>query len=85
MPVEALKIDRSFISKIADEGDDKAIVAAIIAMAHSLGLRVIAEGVETRSQLDVLQALNCDEIQGFYFSKPVPSSEIPRLLEKSFL
>lgn len=85
LPIDALKIDRSFISKIADEGDDKAIVAAIIAMAHSLGLRVIAEGVETRSQLDVLQALNCDEIQGFYFSKPVPASEIPRLLEKSFL
>jgi diguanylate cyclase (GGDEF)-like protein/PAS domain S-box-containing protein len=85
LPVDALKIDQSFISKIADEGDDKAIVAAIIAMAHSLGLRVIAEGVETRSQLDVLQALDCDEIQGFYFSKPVPASEIPRLLEKSFL
>lgn len=85
LPVEALKINRSFISKIADEGDDKAIVAAIVAMAHSLGLRVIAEGVETRSQFDVLQALDCDEIQGFYFSKPVPASEIPQLLEKSFL
>lgn len=85
LAVDALKIDQSFISKIADEGDDKAIVAAIIAMAHSLGLRVIGEGVETRSQFDVLQALDCDEIQGFYFSKPVPASEIPRLLEKSFL
>lgn len=85
LPVEALKIDRSFISRIADMGNDKAIAAAIIAMAHSLDLRVIAEGVETRSQLDVLKALDCDEIQGFYFSKPVPASEIPQLLEKSFL
>ncbi len=85
LPIEALKINRSFISKIADNDDDKAIVAAIIAMAHSLGLRAIAEGVETQLQFDVLRALNCDEIQGFYFSKPVPASEIPRLIEKSFL
>ena len=84
LPVDSLKIDRTFIQDIADEGDDKAIAAAIIAMAHSLGLRVIGEGVEIRSQLDVLRALDCDEIQGFYFSKPVPASEIPRLLKKSF-
>jgi diguanylate cyclase (GGDEF)-like protein/PAS domain S-box-containing protein len=84
LPVDTLKIDRSFIGDIADEGDDKAIAAAIIAMAHSLGLRVIGEGVETESQFDVLRALHCDEIQGFYFSKPVPSGEMARLLEKSF-
>jgi EAL domain-containing protein (putative c-di-GMP-specific phosphodiesterase class I) len=84
LPVDTLKIDRSFIGDIAEEGDDKAIAAAIIAMAHSLGLRVIGEGVETESQLDVLRALHCDEIQGFYFSKPVPSGEMARLLEKSF-
>ena len=53
-------------------------------LAHRLGLRVIGEGVETRSQLDVLRALDCDEIQGFYFSKPVKAGEIDRLLEKSF-
>ena len=84
LPVDTLKIDRSFIRNIADEGDDKAIAAAIIAMAHSLGLRVIGEGVETRPQLDVLRALDCDEIQGFYFSKPVPAGEIAGLLKKSF-
>jgi len=65
MPVDTLKIDQSFIRGIADKGDDKAIAAAIIAMAHSLGMRVIGEGVETESQLDVLRALHCDEIQGF--------------------
>jgi diguanylate cyclase (GGDEF)-like protein/PAS domain S-box-containing protein len=84
LPVDTLKIDRSFIRDIADDGDDKAITAAIIAMAHSLGLRVIGEGVETKPQLDVLRALNCDEIQGFYFSKPVPAGEIAGLLEKIF-
>jgi diguanylate cyclase (GGDEF)-like protein len=84
LPIDSLKIDRSFIQDIADEGDDKAIAAAIIAMAHSLGLRVIGEGVETKLQLDVLRTLDCDEIQGFYFSKPVPSNEIVRLLDIPF-
>jgi diguanylate cyclase (GGDEF)-like protein len=84
LPVDTLKIDQSFIRDIADEGDDKAIAAAIIAMAHSLGLRVIGEGVETQSQLKILRALDCDEIQGFYFSKPVPAGDIARLLGKSF-
>ena len=84
LPVDTLKIDRSFINDIADEGDDKAIAAAIIAMAHSLGLRVIGEGVENKLQLDVLRTLDCDEIQGFYFSKPVPANEIVRLLDDSF-
>jgi len=85
LPVDTLKIDQSFIRNIADESDDRAIAAAIIAMAHSLGLRVIGEGVETKPQLDVLRALDCDEIQGFYFSKPVPAGEIAGLLKKSFL
>lgn len=84
LPVDTLKIDRSFISDIAEDDDDKAISGAIIAMAHSLGLRVIGEGVETRSQLEALRALDCDEIQGFYFSKPVPAAEIAGLLDKSF-
>ena len=85
LPVDTLKIDQSFIRNIADESDDRAIAAAIIAMAHSLGLRVIGEGVETKPQLDVLRALDCDEIQGFYFSKPLPAGEIAGLLKKSFL
>ena len=84
LPIDSLKIDRTFITDISGEGDDKAIVSAIIAMAHSLGLRVIAEGVENKSQLDVLRALDCDEIQGFYFSKPLPSGEIAQLLDKKY-
>jgi diguanylate cyclase (GGDEF)-like protein/PAS domain S-box-containing protein len=83
-PIDSLKIDRSFVTNIADDSDDKSIVSAIIAMAHSLNLRAIAEGVETQRQLDVLRALGCDEIQGFYFSKPVPASEIALLLEKPY-
>ncbi|WP_162224939.1 EAL domain-containing protein [Neptunomonas antarctica] len=83
-PIDSLKIDQSFVSNLADDGDDKSIVSAIIAMAHSLNLSVIAEGVENQRQLDVLRALGCDEIQGFYFSKPVPASEIALLLEKTY-
>lgn len=84
MPVDLIKIDRSFIRDIDREGDDRAIAAAIIALAHSLDVRVVGEGVETRSQLDVLRTLGCDEIQGFYFCKPIPAAEIGRLLDKTF-
>jgi len=85
LPVDILKINQSFIRDISFDDDDKAITTAIIAMAHSLGLRVIGEGVETKSQLDVLHELVCDEVQGFYFSKPIPANEITPLLEKSFI
>jgi len=84
LPVDTLKIDKSFIHDISIDEDDKAITTAILALAHSLGLRVIGEGVETKSQLDILRELGCDEVQGFYYSKPVPANEITPLLEKSF-
>jgi len=84
LPVDTLKIDRSFIQDISNDEDDKAITTAILAMAHSLGLRVIGEGVETKSQLDLLRKLGCDEVQGFYFSKPIPADEITDLLENTF-
>lgn len=84
LPVDTIKIDRSFIHHITENNDDKEITAAIIAMAHNLGLRVIGEAVETRAQYEALLALDCDEIQGFYFSKPVPVREIERMLEKTF-
>jgi diguanylate cyclase (GGDEF)-like protein/PAS domain S-box-containing protein len=75
-PIESVKIDRSFIRDIAVDPDDAAIVSAVIAMAHGLRLKVIAEGVETQDQLRFLRERNCDEIQGFYFSRPVAAREI---------
>jgi diguanylate cyclase (GGDEF)-like protein/PAS domain S-box-containing protein len=79
-PLDKLKIDQSFVRDITTDEDDAAIVVAIIGMARSLKLRVIAEGVETRGHLDFLNANGCVEIQGYYFSKPVPADEFGRLL-----
>jgi diguanylate cyclase (GGDEF)-like protein/PAS domain S-box-containing protein len=80
-PVDRLKIDRSFVSDIGVSGDDETITSAIIALAHSLKLQVIAEGVETSAQLDFLKERACDEMQGFYFSRPMPRDAIPNLLQ----
>jgi diguanylate cyclase (GGDEF)-like protein/PAS domain S-box-containing protein len=80
-PVDALKIDQSFVRQISTAGDDTAIVTAVIAMARSLKLRVVAEGVETLEELEFLRAHQCDEAQGFYFSKPVPPQQFAELLE----
>jgi diguanylate cyclase (GGDEF)-like protein/PAS domain S-box-containing protein len=80
-PVDNLKIDRSFIADIPADRGDAAITQAIIGMAHSLELKVIAEGVETRSQYDFLLAQGCDEYQGYLFSKPVPEIQARALLQ----
>ncbi len=80
-PIDTLKIDRSFIRDLTIDPDDAAIVSAIIVMAHSLKLEVIAEGVETREQLDFLRAKQCDAMQGYLFSKPVSTQELGRLLD----
>jgi len=71
-----LKIDRTFVQDLPDDENDKAIVAAIIAMAHELKLKVVAEGIETKEELEKLKELGCDEIQGYYFSRPLPRAEI---------
>jgi diguanylate cyclase (GGDEF)-like protein len=79
-PVDALKIDQSFVRQISTAGDDTVIVTAVIGMARSLKLRVVAEGVETLEELEFLRAHRCDEAQGFYFSRPVPPRQFAELL-----
>jgi diguanylate cyclase (GGDEF)-like protein len=80
-PISSLKIDQSFVHDLSLNQGDEAIVAAIIALGHSLGLNVIAEGVETVAQLAQLRKKGCNEIQGFLFSRPVPASEMTLLLQ----
>jgi diguanylate cyclase (GGDEF)-like protein/PAS domain S-box-containing protein len=79
-PVDILKIDQSFVRQISTAGDDTTIVTAVIGMARSLKLRVVAEGVETLEELEFLRACQCDEAQGFYFSRPVPPARFAELL-----
>jgi diguanylate cyclase (GGDEF)-like protein len=80
-PVDAVKIDQSFVRQISTDGDDTTIVKAVIGMARGLKLRVIAEGVETLEELAFLRAYQCDEAQGYYFSRPLPAQRFATLLE----
>ncbi|MEH6799206.1 MAG: EAL domain-containing protein [Halopseudomonas sabulinigri] len=82
-PISTLKIDRAFIAELDEEHNDDAIIRAIIAMAHSLSLSVVAEGVEQENQLDFLKANGCDEVQGYLISKPIPADEFTKLLTSS--
>jgi diguanylate cyclase (GGDEF)-like protein/PAS domain S-box-containing protein len=79
--IDALKIDQSFVRRITTAPDETTIVTAVISMARSLKLRVVAEGVETVKELEFLQAHQCDEAQGYYFSRPVPPEQFAQLLE----
>jgi EAL domain-containing protein (putative c-di-GMP-specific phosphodiesterase class I) len=81
--VYKLKIDQSFVRDITDDPDDKAIVSAIINMASSLSIQTIAEGVETAGQLAYLRLQGCDEVQGYYFSKPLPAEQFESFVRKS--
>jgi len=80
LPIVKLKIDKSFVLNIPDDQDDMVIAKTIIAMGHSLGLVVVAEGVETEEQKQFLQSEKCDLLQGYYFSRPVPADEFEKLL-----
>lgn len=81
-PFDKLKIDQSFVRDITSDPDNAAIATTVIAMAHSLHLKVIAEGVETEGQLNYLRSHGCDEMQGYYFSRPVPALEFEQLLHE---
>ena len=81
-PVNAVKIDREFVMSIPDNSDDAAIVSAILAMGKSLDLEVVAEGVETEAQLSFLRERNCEYVQGYLISRPVPAEEARKLLNK---
>jgi diguanylate cyclase len=80
LPVQVLKIDRSFISAIHDNADATTLVSTMISLAHSMRLKVVAEGVETEDQAKILRSLRCDEVQGYLFSKPVPAAQLVSLL-----
>ena len=79
-PLDTLKIDKSFVDDIPQSQDDSEIAATIIAMGHTFRLKVLAEGVETKEQLDFLNSCGCDLYQGFYKSKPLPETEFLQFL-----
>jgi diguanylate cyclase (GGDEF)-like protein len=81
-PIDKLKIDRGFVAELMTRADDASIVRAIISLAHSLRLKVVAEGVETLEQLDFLKSMGCDQYQGYHFSPPLPAAEFSELVRR---
>lgn len=82
LPIHSLKIDRSFVTGLTENQDSVTLVKSIISLAHALHLKVVAEGVETENQAALLKAMNCDDIQGYLLSRPVPAAEVPALVHK---
>jgi len=82
LPIDVVKIDRSFVQEVATNPDYAAIAGAVVAMAHSMGLRVVAEGVETTEQLHFLRKMNCDEVQGYFLAPPVPPDTLAELVAR---
>src|SRR5205085_3598317 len=83
LPVDTLKIDRSFVRGMTEHADQTSIVSAIISLAQALRLKTVAEGVETEQQAQLLRLLRCDQAQGFLFSRPLPADQIEVLLQGS--
>jgi diguanylate cyclase len=82
-PIHTLKIDQAFIADLTKDSDDAAIVESIISMARNLNLEVVAEGVETRDQVEFLKQIQCHEAQGYYFSKPLPPEQFSEKLREN--
>ena len=76
LPTQQLKIDRSFVQDLEESADARAIVNAVVRLAHALGRKVVAEGVETEGQHDILRGFGCDELQGFLFARPMPATQV---------
>lgn len=85
LDMDILKIDRVFTNELDKSSEGKIFFKAIVSMAHALDMGVVAEGVETEEQLELLRSLNCDEIQGYFISRPLPADQIPALIKKAFL
>ncbi|WDT74294.1 MAG: EAL domain-containing protein [Candidatus Manganitrophus sp.] len=83
-PIDKLKIDQSFVSSVMADYNDAVIAKTVVTMAHGLGLKAIAEGVETAEQLAFLHSVGCDEAQGYFFSRPLPAEEAMKLLTEKF-
>ena len=84
LPKDMLKIDRSFVKGLDENEEDRTITEGITALAHSLDLKVIAEGVETKEQMSFLLAPGCDEVQGYFISRPVTAAELTELLKSGW-
>jgi EAL domain-containing protein (putative c-di-GMP-specific phosphodiesterase class I) len=82
LPVQKLKIDQSFVRALPEDGDSRAIVRAIVQLAHSLQLITVAEGVETAAQFEFLRGEGCDQVQGYYIDRPLPAAEFAALLAR---
>jgi EAL domain-containing protein (putative c-di-GMP-specific phosphodiesterase class I) len=85
LPIDCLKVDRLFITDMLKDPCSSIIMGTIVSAAHALGHRVIAEGVETQEQLKVLNGIDCDTAQGYFFSHPVIAEKIPELVKRNYL
>jgi len=83
LPIHTLKIDKSFSDTIVMDDSSKAIMESIVSLTKKLGYETVAEGIETKEQMDYLKSINCDNIQGFLLSKPVPKREIEQMIIRS--
>ena len=84
LDIDVIKIDQSFVYKLATDHQSKALCETIVSIGRSLDIAIVAEGVETSEQLQLLKAMGCDEIQGYLVSRPLPPEEIPTLMTKKF-